>query len=87
MAAIGALKTLSLKGLEVGKDMSVIGLDDLPLCNFMQPSLSTIRFSPKELANLAFAALLEEIEETEHKGEYEYKTQFVLRESTGAPRE
>jgi len=87
MAAIGALKTLNLKGLEVGKDMSVIGFDDLPVCNFMQPSLSTIRFSPKELANLAFAALLEEIEETEHKGEYAYKTQFVLRESTGAPRE
>jgi DNA-binding LacI/PurR family transcriptional regulator len=87
MAAIGALKTLSLKGLQAGKDMSVIGLDDLPLCKFMQPSLSTIRFSPKDLANLAFQALVEEIEETEHKEEYEYKTQFVLRESTGAPRE
>ncbi len=85
MAAIGALKTLSLRGLRASKDMSIIGLDDLPLCQFMQPSLSTIRFSPKELATLAFQALLEEIQETEPKGEYEYKTQFVLRESTGAP--
>jgi len=87
MAAIGALKALSLKGLRAGKDMSIIGLDDLPLCKFMQPSLSTVRFSPKELAGLGFQALLEEIQGSEHKGDYEYKTQFVLRESTGAPRE
>ncbi len=86
IAAIGALKTLSVRGLKPGKDISLIGFDDLPLCNFMQPSLSTIRFSPSELANLAFRALLEEIQEAEHKGEYEYKTHFVLRESTGPPK-
>jgi DNA-binding LacI/PurR family transcriptional regulator len=86
MAAIGALKTLSTRGLQAGKDISIIGFDDLPLCNFMQPSLSTIRFSPSDLADLAFRALMEEIQEVEHKVEYEYKTRFVLRESTGVPK-
>lgn len=86
MAAIGALKTLTSRGLRVGRDLSLIGFDDLPLCNFMQPSLSTVRFSPAELARLAFLALLEEINETKEKSEYEYKTQFILRESTGAPK-
>ena len=85
IAALGALKTLSIRGLQAGKDISLIGFDDLPLCKFMEPSLSTIRFSPSELANLAFRALLEEIQGTEHEGEYEYKTHFVLRESTGSP--
>ena len=87
MAAIGALKTLSSRGLKPGKDISLIGFDDLPLCSFTQPSLSTIRFSPRELANLAFRALIEDIQETPTKQEYEYKTQFVLRESTGAPKQ
>jgi DNA-binding LacI/PurR family transcriptional regulator len=86
VSAVGALKTLGMRGLRPGKDISLIGFDDLPLCRFMQPSLSTIRFSPGELANLAFRALMEEIQEAEHKGEYEYKTQFVLRESTGPPK-
>lgn len=86
MAAIGALKSLSLRGLQAPKDMSLIGLDDLPLCEFMQPSLSTIRFSPKDLAGLAFEALLKKIENKDDKAKYEYKTQFVLRESTAAPR-
>lgn len=85
MAAIGALKTLSIRGLQPGKDISLIGFDDLPLCNFMQPPLSTIRFSPRELADLAFRALMEELQKVKNKVEYEYKTHFVLRESTGAP--
>jgi LacI family transcriptional regulator len=86
MAAIGALKTLSSRGLVVGRDISLIGFDDLPLCNFTQPSLSTIRFSPSELANLAFRALLQDIQQNKTHGDFEYKTRFVLRDSTGAPR-
>jgi DNA-binding LacI/PurR family transcriptional regulator len=86
MAAIGALKTLSARGLRTGRDISLIGFDDLPLCSFTQPSLSTIRFSPEELANLAFRVLMEDIQGVETKIEYEYKTHFVLRESTGAPK-
>jgi len=86
MAALGALKTLSMRGLMAGRDISLIGFDDLPLCRFTQPSLSTIQFSPSELANLAFRALIEEIQGTPTKVEYEYKTHFILRESTGPPK-
>jgi DNA-binding LacI/PurR family transcriptional regulator len=86
MAALGALKTLSMRGWMAGRDISLIGFDDLPLCRFTQPSLSTIRFSPSELANLAFLALMEEIQSSTTKIEYEYKTHFVLRESTGLPK-
>ena len=86
VAAIGALKTLHGKGLEAGKDIAIIGFDDLTICRFTQPSLTTIRFSPSEIASLAFRALLEEIENAENKTEYEYKTRFVLRESTCAPK-
>lgn len=86
MAAIGALKTLSMRGLVPGRDISLIGFDDLSLCEFTQPSLTTIRFSPNEIATLSFHALLEEIRQSENPREYEYKTRFVLRESTGPPR-
>lgn len=86
VAAIGALKTLNGKGLQAGKDIALIGLDDLAICRFTQPSLTTVRFSPREIAGLAFRALLEEIEGTENKTQFEYKTSFVLRESTCAPK-
>jgi DNA-binding LacI/PurR family transcriptional regulator len=88
VAAIGALKTLNIRGLQAGRDMALVGFDDLTICRFTQPSLSTIRFSPSELAGLAFQALLEEIQEGDKKrSQFEYKTHFVLRESTCAPNE
>lgn len=87
MAAIGAMKTLHARGLEVGKDISLIGFDDLSVCGFVQPPLTTIRFSPGELAKLAVDTLLDRVHGDEPKGNLEYRTHFVLRESTGAPKE
>lgn len=85
VAAVGALKTLSTRGLHAGKDIALIGFDDLTLCQFMQPALTTIQFSPSELAGMAFRVLFEEIQQTKPRTSFEYGTRFVLRESTCAP--
>jgi len=86
VAAIGALKTLSARGLQAGRDLALIGFDDLTICRFTQPALSTIQFAPSELARLAFTALMEEIQGSKSKSNFEYRTRFVLRESTCPPR-
>lgn len=86
VAAVGAMKTLAARGLQAGRDIALIGLDDLTICRYTQPALSTIQFSPRELATLAFQSLIEEIQEAPQKTNYEYKTRFILRESTCAPR-
>ncbi len=86
VAAVGALKTLASRGLQAGRDIALIGFDDLTLSRFTQPALTTIQFSPREIAGLAFRALLEEIQGVENKTAFEYKTRFILRESTCAPR-
>ena len=85
VAAVGAIKTLTSRGLQAGRDIALIGFDDLPLCRFTQPALTTIEFSPREIARQAFHALVEEIEGASKKTNFEYKTRFVLRESTCAP--
>ena len=86
VAAVGAPKTLAARGLQAGKDIALIGFDDLTICQYTQPPLTSIEFSPRELARLAFRALLEEIQHIPQKTHFEYKTRFVLRESTCAPR-
>jgi DNA-binding LacI/PurR family transcriptional regulator len=86
VAAIGALKVLGTRGLQAGRDIALIGFDDLTICRFTQPALTTIQFAPSEIAPLAFRALLDEIEGDKDKPVYEYKTKFVLRESTCAPK-
>jgi LacI family transcriptional regulator len=87
VAAIGAMKALTARGLQVGTDIALVGFDDLTICQFTQPALSTIQFAPSDIARLAFQALLEEIEGGKPKTSLEYKTRFVLRESTCAPKD
>jgi LacI family transcriptional regulator len=82
VAAIGAMKTLNGRGLQAGRDIALIGFDDLTICRFTQPALSSIQFAPSEIAPLAFRALMDEIGESKSQTIYEYRTKFVLREST-----
>lgn len=86
VAAVGALKTLASRGMQAGRDIALIGFDDLTICRFTQPALSTVQFSPRDLAGLAFRALMEEIQQSEEKTSFDYKTRFILRESTCAPK-
>ena len=68
VAAIGALKTSNVRGLQAGRDIALIGFDDLTICRFTQPSLDVrSQFSPSEIALLAFRALPDAIEGDEAK--------------------
>ncbi len=42
VCAFGAMRTLQIRGLQVGKEVSVIGFDDISLSDHWQPSLTTI---------------------------------------------
>lgn len=48
--AIGAIRALGEKGLQVPRDVSVIGVDGLPLGDFLVPRLSTICQPAREIA-------------------------------------
>jgi LacI family transcriptional regulator len=66
----------------------VVGFDDIRMADFTIPPLTTVQMSQKELATLAFDALLNEVKrDTPLPGgsEYVLKTQLILRSSTGFP--
>jgi DNA-binding LacI/PurR family transcriptional regulator/signal transduction histidine kinase/ActR/RegA family two-component response regulator len=42
-AALGALEVLNNAGLQVPQQVSLTGFDDLPVCRFTQPPLTTVR--------------------------------------------
>jgi LacI family transcriptional regulator len=85
VSAIGVMRKAYELGIQVPRDLSVIGFDDIHLAQFVVPPLSTVRMSQTELARLAFQALLAEIERDAPQpngSEYLLKTELILRNST-----
>jgi DNA-binding LacI/PurR family transcriptional regulator len=60
--AYGCIKAFKEFGLQVPGDISIIGFDDLPLSALMDPPLTTMRISKKQIGRMAMKLLLEKIE-------------------------
>jgi DNA-binding LacI/PurR family transcriptional regulator len=83
MTAIGVMRQAYEENIRVPEGLSVVGFDDIRLAEFTTPPLTTVQMSQKELANIAFRALLNEIEAPSHeRHEYDLTTSLVLRRST-----
>jgi LacI family transcriptional regulator len=60
--AFGVYRALYEMGYRIPDDVSVVGYDDLPSCEFMYPPLTSIGTSLKDLARIAVGLLMERIE-------------------------
>lgn len=63
--AIGAMRSVKARGLKIPEDISVIGIDDILLSQYVEPALTTIRVNRKSLAELAVQELVKSIEKEE----------------------
>lgn len=86
LLALGALNAARVAGLNVPRQLSVIGFDDVPAARHASPPLTTFRQPASEIARLLCRLLLAAIEE---RGEAEDESfvipELVIRESTGPP--
>ena len=83
LTAIGALGTIHDAGLEVPRDISLVGFDDISFAHLTQPPLTTILLSRSQLAVTALAALEKLIRrQTGNSSDYSIPTHLVLRGST-----
>jgi DNA-binding LacI/PurR family transcriptional regulator len=60
--AIGLMAAASALGLDVPRDLSVVGFDDIPSARYLSPPLTTVQQDFAELGRRAIATLLDEIE-------------------------
>jgi DNA-binding LacI/PurR family transcriptional regulator len=60
--AIGAIHAARQRGLEVGKDLAIIGFDDAPMSQYLLPPLTTIRQPIREAGQKCVELLISMIE-------------------------
>lgn len=85
--AIGALHAVHDAGLRVPDDISIVGFDDIPLAQYTNPSLTTVRMTASDVGATAFNALFRLIGEEAVEGDvYQIPTRLVVRESTSRPK-
>jgi LacI family transcriptional regulator len=88
MTAIGVMREAYELRVEVPRELSIVGFDDIRMADFVIPPLTTIQMSQSELATLAFHALLKEVKRevpAPEGTEYVLKTRLILRSSTAFP--
>ncbi len=85
LTAIGVMRAAKDLGLSVPEDLSVVGIDGIPLGEHLLVSLSTVAQAYEEMAAKAIEFLLARIEGGGSQGAQheEFATRFIQRESVG----
>jgi len=85
MTAMGVMRKCYAEKIDIPRELSVVGFDNIRMTQYMSPPLTTVEMSQAEIARIAFRALLQDVQrETPNpKGtEYVLKTSLVLRDTT-----
>lgn len=85
IVAMGATRELGLRGLVVGRDVAVVGFDDIAAADYNSPPLTTVSADTRDLGARCAESLLDLIRGEDPAGlSYAGNTRLVVRESCGA---
>jgi DNA-binding LacI/PurR family transcriptional regulator len=85
MQALGALRAVRERGLNVPRDVSVVGMDDLYLSSYTDPPLTTVQQPKQEMGRRAAQILLELLSGKTPESHIMLPGKLVVRESTAPP--
>ncbi len=80
--AIGAIRYLNANGYKIPEQVKVIGYDNIDLCEYVQPTLTTIAQPIKEIGQKAAEILIAQINEQETENRIIFEPEFIIRESS-----
>ena len=83
--AVGAMKAVFESGLNVPNDISIIGFDDSNFCNYVTPTLTSVKKDALTMSEYGGVNLLNIIKNNEvYKEKVYIESKFVLRDSVMA---
>jgi LacI family transcriptional regulator len=85
LMAVGALQAAHAGRIQVPRDLSLIGFDDLPIAAMVHPPLSTIRHPRRQVAARAFELLWKAVRGESVADDSPLQPHLVIRNSTATP--
>ena len=64
--AIGIMNAFRQSGYKVGQDISIIGFDNMPIDQYLEPPLTSINIQNEKIGQIAVKRLVEKIEQEEN---------------------
>jgi LacI family transcriptional regulator len=86
--ALGFMSVLLNEGLQIPRDVSVVGFDDVAAAALVFPGLTTARQESRKMGTTAFTSLIRQIEAPRYEDEQpvDFPMTLVVRKSTGPVR-
>lgn len=81
--AIGCMNALKEGGIDIPQDVSVIGCDDIMLAEFMNPPLTTLRFSAKDIGKRTMYSIVQQEQQQANPTPVVLQTELIIRKSSG----
>jgi DNA-binding LacI/PurR family transcriptional regulator len=83
--AVGVMDAVREHGLEIPRDVSIVGYDDVPIALATRPALTTIKLPNYDMGYAACNLLIDKIEGNDTDDlVHEYDCKLVIRDSCGA---
>ena len=82
---LGALRTVSERGVTLGRELSFVGCDDVAITDLFQPAVAVVRRDNFAMGRAAAELLLARMREGSAPSDVVLPTEFVARPSCGAP--
>ncbi|HEX8733915.1 MAG TPA: LacI family DNA-binding transcriptional regulator [Pyrinomonadaceae bacterium] len=87
LTAIGAVSEFEAAGLNVPRDISIVGFDNIAFAALTKPALTTVNLPLNELGRRAIEVLIRSVEDSEQQGiEIRIPTNLIIRQSTAPAR-
>ncbi len=84
--AAGAMAAAHERGLELPRELSIMGFDDAPISRYVYPKLSTIHYPIADMAGMAARWVLKHVyEQQEHDVQHLFEPKLVERDSVARP--
>lgn len=81
LMAVGAISAIKEKGLRVPEDISIIGYDDLDICRYITPKLTTIKQNTDLIGENAADILINAIDKKNSRTSVIVPVELVIRDS------